>query len=136
MANVVTRCRVLEEFDRTFSSAAKEKLGIDCRVMNLVDGCLVLGVDNGALATRLRYQTQQLLAVANAHLTEPVNRIKIRVLPTPANPVDHGEAPQISAAARAHLARAAAAERDPKLREILLHLAGQDRNPQADGDAD
>ncbi|UVE18611.1 DUF721 domain-containing protein [Pseudomonas sp. LS44] len=114
--------RLQHLLDEQLQPAAREH----CRVASWREGCLLLIVDDGHWATRLRYQQRRLQRQLQA-LDEFANlsRILIKVQPPAGNSRGPARTVNLSAQAAESIQETADGISDPKLRAALERLASR-----------
>lgn len=61
LTEIIKKSERLDTLNHELKKHLAQELATNCRVANFNNGCLVIEVSNAALATRLRYETPELL---------------------------------------------------------------------------
>lgn len=64
---LIQKIQRIQQLNQSLSEVLSSDFKRHCRVASLEGACLILQVDNGAWATRLRYETPELLQVLKTH---------------------------------------------------------------------
>lgn len=126
---LIQRCRRLQQLEQRLAACLDIQSVMHCRVVNVHQGVLLLGVDSAAWATRLRYQLPDLLVCARRqHGLAGLQSIQLSILPAPDSApqtVKHGP-PELSRESALALRGCADSIEHDGLRQALERLAGRE----------
>ncbi len=81
-ASIIQKARLLLKIEQILRSNLPENFATHCHVLTFKDNTLILQVDNSSLATRLRYQEDELIDLLKMQTELPaISRIQIRTRP-------------------------------------------------------
>lgn len=78
---LLARANTLHTLQKLFDQECPLEVMGRCRVLEIKDGCLMVGVDNASSATQLRYRTRELLPMLRGYKEfSGVKKIAVSVL--------------------------------------------------------
>jgi len=129
LAPLLRHARRLREVERDVLGTLDRALRPHCRVANVRDDTLVLDADSPVWASRLRYQTAELLERLPCREALGIRRVRVRVRPAHAPPGAAAPRPRRLSPTAAALIYSVARTVDPgPLRRALLRLASRGRH--------
>lgn len=81
IGRILRQARDLDALDHLLQPLLPKDLAAAVHVANLKGNRLVLTVDSGAVAARIRMESERLIAGLNRNMTTPVKAIDIRIAP-------------------------------------------------------
>ena len=129
VASLITRARLLARYSKWLASVLPVPLGEHAVVADIQGNKLVIGVDNAAWATKIRFLTPDLIEKLTSKFKELkyIEQIITHVMPlqlaTPDNTKVAVEKPHLSQQNAALIQSLAETIDDPNLKEALLRLA-------------
>lgn len=124
LQRAIQRASQLNQLNRAVKSLLPVELADHCRVANLRDNCLIIHVDANVWATRLRYQTPELLKALHEQLKlNQARKIEIKVTPSFPSSVKTNRRATLSSDAAATITASAKHITHPALRTALERLA-------------
>ena len=129
--SVIRRVRFLQQINAALASVLPPSAALHVGVAGYQQGELVLVVDSGSWATRLRYQQEILRRALAQSMRLDLDRLRIRVRP----PVPVSQAApvinrRLSAGSRQHLIATAKHIEDANLAQALTRLARSGNAPE------
>ena len=122
---LVNKVYVLEGINQVFKTVVGEPLADHCTIANIREGTLVLEIDNGSWATRLRFETPDLLQLIRKQPgLESITDIEFYVKPSEKE-AEGKTTPSITMSEHSAtcLKQSASTIQDETLKEMLLNLA-------------
>lgn len=122
---LINKVYILQGIDEIFKATVDENLAQHCSVANIREGCLVVGVDSQAWATKLRYEGPSIVPKLRKHPgLESIQRIDVYVkLPKTQTTQAPPRQLKISKQAAELLKNQAQYFEDDTLREIFMGIA-------------
>lgn len=65
LGNIIKKAQILDKINRALYDLLTPEIRETTQVLNLKDNCLVLASSNSAIATRVRYQEEELIRAIN-----------------------------------------------------------------------